>query len=222
MIEALREAIGGQLLVVETTTSGEERYAFRHALVQEVVYDELLPGERRLLHRAHAEALEARPPRDARDAAGYWAELAHHWSAARDDPRAFAAGLHAADAAEHAFAFEAALAQYECVLELWPVVPDAAEIAGVDRVRMLRRAAMNGGARRRAEPERRPAPGGGRGRRRLRPGPRSGAPRVARSGAVQPGRYEGRDRGLRGRRRADPARAVSPNGHASWAVTGSC
>ena len=142
VIEALRAAVAGQLLVVQTATSGDERYAFRHALVQEVVYDELLPGERRLLHRAHAEALEARPPRDAREAAGYWAELAHHWSAARDDPRAFAAGLHAADAAEHAFAFEAALAQYECVLELWPGVPDAAEIAGIDRVRMLSRAAM--------------------------------------------------------------------------------
>ena len=142
VIEALREAVAGQLLVVEATFSGDERYAFRHALVQEVVYDELLPGERRLLHRAHAEALEALPPRDARDAAGYWAELAHHWSAARDDPRAFEAGLHAAEAAEHAFAFEVALAQYECVLELWPALPDAEEIAGTDRVRMLSRAAM--------------------------------------------------------------------------------
>ena len=187
VIEALRAAVAGQLLVVQTATSGDERYAFRHALVQEVVYDELLPGERRLLHRAHAEALEARPPRDAREAAGYWAELAHHWSAARDDPRAFAAGLHAADAAEHAFAFEAALAQYECV---------ARAVARRARRRRDRRhrprqdaepRGDDGGARRRAESERRPASGGGRSRRRLRPGPRGGAPRVAWSSAVQPG-----------------------------------
>ena len=36
----------GHLLVVESV-SDTDRYAFRHALVQEVVYDELLPGERR-------------------------------------------------------------------------------------------------------------------------------------------------------------------------------
>ena len=41
VIEALREAVAGQLLVVEATTSGDERYAFRHALVQEVAYDVL-------------------------------------------------------------------------------------------------------------------------------------------------------------------------------------
>ncbi len=61
LIEALREAIAGQLLVVETTTSGEERYAFRHALVQEVVYDELLPGR--------APAAPSGPRRGARGAA---------------------------------------------------------------------------------------------------------------------------------------------------------
>src|SRR5262249_15486052 len=103
---------------------------------------ELLPGERRLLHRAHAEALEAHPPRGGSEIAGYWAELAHHWSAARDDPRAFAAALHAAEAAEQAMAFEAALSQYECVLELWTSVPDAAAVAGIDRLRAVRRAGM--------------------------------------------------------------------------------
>jgi DNA-binding CsgD family transcriptional regulator/tetratricopeptide (TPR) repeat protein len=142
LMDALRAAVAGQLLVVEATPAGDERYAFRHALVQEVVYDELLPGERRLLHRAHAEALAARPPRDPREAAGYWAELAHHWSTARDDDQAFAAAVRAGEAAERALAFEAALAQYECVLELWPGMTDPEAIAGTDRVGMLARAAM--------------------------------------------------------------------------------
>ena len=59
LLDGLRAAVGGHLLVVESG-EGAERYAFRHALVQEVVYDDLLPGERRNLHRAFAEALEAR------------------------------------------------------------------------------------------------------------------------------------------------------------------
>jgi DNA-binding CsgD family transcriptional regulator len=142
VIDALREAVSNGLLVVETDMAGDERYAFRHALLQEVAYDELLPGERRLLHRAHAEALEARPPGDGSEAAGYWAELAHHWSAARDDPRAFAAALHAAEAAEHALAFEAALDQYDRVLELWSGVHDAEAVAGIDRLTAIRRAGM--------------------------------------------------------------------------------
>ena len=61
LLDGLRAAVGGHLLVVESG-EGVERFAFRHALVQEVVYDELLPGERRSVHRAFAEALEARTP----------------------------------------------------------------------------------------------------------------------------------------------------------------
>ena len=48
---ALREAVARQVLVPDPN-AGVERYAFRHALLQEVVYDDLLPGERtRLLTR---------------------------------------------------------------------------------------------------------------------------------------------------------------------------
>src|SRR6266516_2590458 len=41
--QGLREAIAGQFLVTAPTT---ESYRFRHALLQEVVYGDLLPGER--------------------------------------------------------------------------------------------------------------------------------------------------------------------------------
>ena len=50
--DALRAAIASQVLVVDTDSRGAEGYAFRHALLAEVAYDELLPGERRRLHRA--------------------------------------------------------------------------------------------------------------------------------------------------------------------------
>ena len=57
---ALREAVEAQILVVEHDRTFE-RYRFRHALVQEAAYDDLLPAERRGLHVAYAHAIEARP-----------------------------------------------------------------------------------------------------------------------------------------------------------------
>ena len=173
LLDGLRAAVGGHLLVVEPG-EGVERYAFRHALVQEVVYDELLPGERRNVHRAFAEALEARTPVGGAAEAGRWAELAHHWGAARQDERAFAASLRAADAAMSAYAFRAAMHEFERALDLWDDVEDP---EGVSRVRPRRAAAQGGpcrlpdgrlpprgrtsqGSRPERGPRRRSAPGG--------------------------------------------------------------
>ncbi len=138
---ALRAAIAGQILVVDTTSRGEEGYAFRHALLAEVAYDELLPGERRRLHREFALALEAHPSASGASKAAYRAELAHHWAAARDDQRAFEASLRAAEAADEAFAFEAAHAQLERALDLWPDVADPEAASGGDWPELLARTA---------------------------------------------------------------------------------
>jgi hypothetical protein len=110
---------------------------FRHALMAEAVYRELLPGERVGLHTALADVLEADV-----DAAGSpvtrAARLAHHWWAAGDQPRALSASLRAA-AAEQVYAFAEAQLQLERVLALWDRVPDAAERCGADRVSVLSR-----------------------------------------------------------------------------------
>jgi DNA-binding CsgD family transcriptional regulator len=140
LLDGIRAAVGSRILVPEAD-DGREGYAFRHALLAEVAYDELLPGERRHLHRACAEALERRSDAAGSSAAARWAELAHHWSRAHEDERAFAAWLRTAEAAEAAFAFEAALRDYEHALELWPGVADAERIAGSDRAEILGRAA---------------------------------------------------------------------------------
>jgi DNA-binding CsgD family transcriptional regulator/tetratricopeptide (TPR) repeat protein len=141
LLEGLRAAVAGHLLVVETG-DGDERYAFRHALVQEAVYEELLPGERRTLHRAFAEALDARTASGGAAEAGRWAELAHHWAAARQDDRAFDASLRAANAAMESYAFGAALVAYELALELWDDVDDPAAVAGFDRTELYRKAGL--------------------------------------------------------------------------------
>jgi DNA-binding CsgD family transcriptional regulator len=137
LYEALREAVTHHVLVPDAT-AGEERYAFRHALLQEAVYDDLLPGERTRLHSAFAKTLdEAREAGDTTRSS----ELAYHWYAAHDLPRAFEAAMTAAVAAEASYAFPEALVQYERALELWDRVPEAAANANLDRVDLLAAAA---------------------------------------------------------------------------------
>ena len=144
LLDALRTAVGSQVLVTGSDSAGGEAgdYAFRHALLQEAAYDDLLPGERQRLHRAFAEALAERGPGSGAIAAGHWAELAYHWSAARDDRRAFEASIRAGEAAAGAFAFADARRHDERALELWPTIDDPVELAGVDRVGLLDRAAI--------------------------------------------------------------------------------
>ena len=129
---ALRESVSRQVLVPDPK-AGVERYAFRHALLQEAVYDDLLPGERNRLHAAFARTLEASSSGDARHAA----ELAYHWYAAHDLPRALEAAVAAGRAAEVTYAFPEAVAQYERAIDLWDHVPDAQTHAGRDRVDLL-------------------------------------------------------------------------------------
>ena len=53
--QLLRVAVEANVLV----TMGAEGYAFRHALLSEAIYGDLLPGERVRLHAAYAQALSA-------------------------------------------------------------------------------------------------------------------------------------------------------------------
>ena len=137
LLEGLREAVDQQLLLPEPGGAG---YVFRHALVAEAVYSELLPGERVRLHTALAGALEA--GLEAGDAPAIRAaRLAYHWSAAGDQPRALAASVQAAAAADGVYAFAEAQLQLERVLKLWDRVPDAEARAGMDRPMVLSRCA---------------------------------------------------------------------------------
>lgn len=128
--DAIRQATRSGILVVE-----HDLYRFRHALLREAVHDDLLPGERSRLHRAYAEALEARRlGTDDVDTAS----LAHHWQLAQDERRALLAAVEAMRDAKARFAFATAARFGELALELWPHVPDAAEVAGVAHIDLLR------------------------------------------------------------------------------------
>jgi DNA-binding CsgD family transcriptional regulator len=128
--EGAREAVTHQLLVAHT----DDTYAFRHALVGEAIYEDLLPGERTALHSALARALEADPTAPQ-------AELACHWHGAHDLPRALAASVAAGLESQRLHAPGEALRQLEDALGMWDRVPDAAERAGMPRSEVLLAAA---------------------------------------------------------------------------------
>ncbi|MBA2719522.1 MAG: AAA family ATPase [Chloroflexi bacterium] len=136
----LREAIERHLLVPREI-AGEASIAFRHALVQEAVYAELLPGERVRLHAAYAEAMGTADRSAKRSGHGHAAQIARHWLAAHDLPRALVASMVAATTAIGMHAFTEALAEYERVLELWDQVPNPEQQTGFDRIAVLESAA---------------------------------------------------------------------------------
>ncbi len=134
--EGLREAVGSQIAVAHPDAS----YGFRHALLREVVYDDLLPGERSEQHGAIARALERAMEHEG-ERVHLTAEVAHHWLAAGDQPAALTASLRAATAAERVNAFHESLSLLERALGLWERVPEPEQATGLTRIGLLMRAA---------------------------------------------------------------------------------
>ncbi|HEY7702945.1 MAG TPA: AAA family ATPase [Candidatus Limnocylindrales bacterium] len=118
----LREAVSAQILTIDPQ-SRPDAYRFRHALLAEAVYDDLLPSERRRLHAAYAAALDARPVAGGAQGASQLAALAHHATAAHESVRALRAWVGAARAAAASHAFAEARTAYERAIELWDAVP---------------------------------------------------------------------------------------------------
>ncbi|HTW11810.1 MAG TPA: AAA family ATPase [Solirubrobacteraceae bacterium] len=146
---ALREAVDGQLLVVDDRVPG---YRFRHVLASAAIHDELGDEDRIRLHRAYAQALEegrgSRVGQLDRSAV-----LAHHWMAAGDWSRALVAAVRAGRSAVSAATPAAALRYLELALELWDKVPRAAALTGLthpDLLTMTAEAAGWAGAAERA------------------------------------------------------------------------
>ncbi len=136
--EALREAVGHHLLRNESSGPG---YAFRHALLREAVYDDLLGGERRSLHLRLAQALSERL--DAGASAAVAVELAYHWYAGREPARALPVCIQAGIAAEAVHAPAEALVHYARALEIWGAAAETVTAGALPlrRVEVARRAA---------------------------------------------------------------------------------
>ena len=103
---------------------GGDGYAFRHALLAEAVYDDLLPGERVRLHAAYVDALRRA------SVAGTAAELARHARAAHDLATAARASIAAGDEAMAVAGPDEAARHYEVALELATDSPDVTKSIG--------------------------------------------------------------------------------------------
>ncbi|HEX6338240.1 MAG TPA: AAA family ATPase [Jiangellaceae bacterium] len=130
---ALREAIAHHILV--PSDSFADAYTFRHALLREALYADLLPGERVRLHTAYAKLAAENPdPR----AAEY---LAFHSLHSNDLGTALPASVRAADYAMSVGALSDEFRHVEQALELWDAVDDAEARAGMSELALLRKAA---------------------------------------------------------------------------------
>ena len=138
---ALREAVEAQILV-PSDIDGQPAYAFRHALVQEAVYDDILPRERRGWHAGYVAALEARAVPDGAAAASHLSALAHHAGAAHDTRRALAAWTEAARASARAYAMAESAQAYERALDLWDAVAPADRPTHLDVIQLMYEASM--------------------------------------------------------------------------------
>ena len=122
---ALSESLSCQVLVVDQR---EGTLRFRHSLLQEAVYESLLPGERARLHKTLALALSEHPELGTATPGHTEFELADHWWAAGEWRDAAAACRRAAERAAalratreaHAY-FERALAATDRAGEDTPV-----------------------------------------------------------------------------------------------------
>jgi ATP/maltotriose-dependent transcriptional regulator MalT len=106
--QALREAVELNVLV----PTSNDFYRFRHALLAEAVYDDLLPGERVRMHAAYVDVLASGR------ANGTAAELARHARAARDTATAVDASIRAGDEAMAVGGPDEAADHYQTALEL--------------------------------------------------------------------------------------------------------
>nr|WP_245600005.1 helix-turn-helix transcriptional regulator [Embleya scabrispora] len=128
---ALREAVGRHLLVA----AEGDTYAFRHALIREAAYADLLPGERVRIHGVFARLLG-----DPGRRVGSSAERAVHHRAGHDLPGALSASVEAADHAARVGAPAEEMRWLEAALEVWDAVPNARELADTDDVSLMLRA----------------------------------------------------------------------------------
>ncbi len=133
----LRSAVDARILVSDPDG---RRYRFRHALLREAVYDEILPSERVAAHRRIAEALVAEPRFADPNPSVAAADLARHWLGAHAEPEAFVALIETGRAAWSAGAMAEGRHAYEEALALWDRVPDPL-VGGVPRSRLLQDAA---------------------------------------------------------------------------------
>ena len=127
----LREALDANVL-----RQNGDTLEFRHPLLREATYDDLMPDERTRTHGRLAEILQATVDAEPDPGIATLSRLAFHWNAAHDLPRTLTASVRAGLAAKRLGAAEA-VTQLERALALWDRVPDAQALAGRPQVGLV-------------------------------------------------------------------------------------
>lgn len=152
LIELLRDAVRHHVLV-SARGGDRDELAFRHPLLRDAIYDDIVPGERARRHAVVARAYATHPDLQSGTPAIREAELAHHWLAAGALAEALPALVRAGLAAEAAYAFPEAAASFDAALRIWDRALAAAagpgtdgsaartSLEGLDRLDVIRRSA---------------------------------------------------------------------------------
>ena len=120
----LRDALDANVL-----SQARGHLEFRHPLLREAAYADLMPDERTRTHGRLAEILQAKVDCEPDPGLVSLSRLAFHWDAAHNLPRTLAASVRAGLLAQRLGAAEA-LTQFERALAVWDRVPDAEAVAG--------------------------------------------------------------------------------------------
>jgi DNA-binding CsgD family transcriptional regulator/tetratricopeptide (TPR) repeat protein len=127
----LREAVDDHVL-----RQRESVLEFRHGLLREAVYDDLLPSERTRTHAAFAEALQEQLDGVGEAPLSQLSRVAFHWSQAHDAARTMAASVRAGLAALHIGAAES-VTHLDRAVALWDRVTDPESGAGCSKPALL-------------------------------------------------------------------------------------
>jgi tetratricopeptide (TPR) repeat protein len=125
LLDVLQEAEAGG--IVARLPGALPRYSFKHALIRETLYEDLLAGQRMLLHRRIGEVLERI---HAHDPQPHLAQLAHHFLQAApggDADKAIHYAVRAAERATTLLAYEEAAARYAQAIEALALQPGGNE-----------------------------------------------------------------------------------------------
>lgn len=138
MLDALREAIDARIIASVKDPDGPT-YTFRHALLREAAYDDLLPAVRVRLHSRLADHLGALLEAGGAGDVSLVADFAIHADRAHDQVRALDGSVRALLALAGSAAYAEAFEHGQRALELWARVPHIEHQAGIDRPELLLR-----------------------------------------------------------------------------------
>jgi DNA-binding CsgD family transcriptional regulator len=130
------DAFVRELLDANVLRPAGESLAFRHGLLREAVYDDLLPDERTRLHADYAAVLQAMVDAEPEPGLPVLSRLAFHSAAAHDNARALKASELAGEVALKVGAAES-VTHLERAVSLWDLVPDAETLIGRSKVEVV-------------------------------------------------------------------------------------